>query len=114
VSGNASIAPGWSLYGTAGLGSMRATLPEFQKDSAGNTRFRASYRLTEFGIAHGRPGGGGFIRSMSFTVGYRSQTVITRGYGLAVTDPGGGFVGNTSSKLVDTTQGLALSVGVAF
>jgi hypothetical protein len=114
VSGNASIAPGWSLYGSAGLGSLRANLPDSQKDSAGNTRFRATYRLTEFGIAHGLPGGGGFLRSIALTIGYRSQTVVTRGYGLAVTDPGGGFVGNTYGKLVDTTQGLALSIGFAF
>ncbi len=113
-SASASVAPGWSLYGTVGLGRLQARFPDSQRDAAGHSRFGASYRLGEFGIAHGIPMESGFLRAVAFTLGYRTQTVVTSGYALAVSQADHSTSVNSRAELVDTTQGLALSLSAAF
>jgi hypothetical protein len=113
-SASAPVAPGWSLYGTVGLGRLQARFPESQRDAAGHSRFGASYRLGEFGVAHGIPMDGGFLRAVAFTLGYRTQTVVTSGYALAVSQADHSTSVNSRTDLVDTTQGLALSLSAAF
>ena len=114
VSGSAGLARGWALYGSAGIGFLKANFPAVQADASGRTKFNADYRLGEFGLAYGTVPGVSFIKSIVGTMGYRLQNVATKGYGLAVTDPQGGFIPNASSNLKDTTQGLVLSLNVAF
>ncbi|MEY4765137.1 MAG: hypothetical protein RI907_1810 [Pseudomonadota bacterium] len=114
VNTSAAVAPGWALYATAGLGAMQAQFPQTQSDAQGKHSFRAGYRLGEFGIAHGMALDNPWVRSLAFTAGYRVQTVTTTGYGLAQTAPDGSSTLNTRGSLVDTTQGLALSLSAAF
>jgi len=114
VNGSATLAPGWALYGTVGLGSMKATFPAAQPDAQGRSSFHAGYRLGEFGVAHGVALDNPFLRSVAVTLGYRVQTVSTTGYALANTSPGGVSTINTRASLVDITQGLALSLSATF
>ncbi len=114
VNGSATLAPGWALYATAGLGSLKATFPTAQADAQGRSSFHAGYRLGEFGVAHGMALDSPFLRSVAATLGYRVQTVSTTGYALANTSPGGVSTINTRASLVDITQGLALSLSATF
>lgn len=114
VSGSAPLSGGWALYGSAGVGFLKADFPTVQADASGKTKFNAAYRLGEFGLAYGMAPDLRFIRAVVGTVGYRVQNVSTKGYGLAVTDPQGAFTQNSTANLKDTTQGLVLGLNVAF
>lgn len=114
VSGSAGLSGGWALYGSAGVGFLKASFPAVQADASGKTSFNAAYRLGEFGLAYGMAPDMSTIRSIVGTVGYRVQNVATKNYGLAVTDPQGGFTPNATADLKDTTQGLVLSLNVSF
>ena len=114
VSGSAPLSGGWALYGSAGVGFLKADFPAVQADASGKTRFDAAYRLGEFGLAYGIAPDTPLIRSIVGTLGYRVQNVATKGYGLAVTDPQGAYTQNSVANLKDTTQGMVLGLNVAF
>jgi hypothetical protein len=114
ISGSAGVSEGWALYGTAGIGFMKAKFPTSQSDIYGKTSFNADYRVGEVGLAYTSPLPSSFIKSVVLTVGYRAQYVSTKGYGLAVTDPSGTSTPNTKADLKDTTQGPAVGVVAVF
>lgn len=115
INAHADLGSGWYLYSSAGLGYMKAIVPESQKDARQRTRFNADYRLGEFGVGFNPDIGGSFIKSTVLTIGYRTQTVTTRDYTLGTTDPTGSVTTpNATTSLVDTTQGLAASVVLIF
>ena len=114
VTGSAGLSGGWALYGSAGIGFLKADFPAVQADASGKTKFNADYRLGEFGLAYGTVPEVRFVKSIVGTLGYRLQNVATKGYGLAVTDPQGGFTPNASVSLKDTTQGPVFSLNVSF
>ncbi|MEY8689484.1 MAG: hypothetical protein AB9M53_06345 [Leptothrix sp. (in: b-proteobacteria)] len=112
---NAEIGSSWYLYATAGLGVMKARLPESQKDAEGRTRFNAGYRLGEFGVAYNPDLGRSLVSNALLTIGYRTQTVTTHDYSLGITDPQSNPVTpNVKTRLVDTTQGPVLSLLLTF
>jgi hypothetical protein len=115
INAHADLGSGWYLYGSAGLGYMKAILPESQKDAEQRSRFNAGYRIGEFGMGFNPDIGGNFIKSTVLTIGYRTQTVTTRGYTLGTTDPtGNSTTPNAKTSLIDTTQGLAASAVFIF
>ncbi|MEX8519220.1 MAG: hypothetical protein AB3X44_11980 [Leptothrix sp. (in: b-proteobacteria)] len=115
INANAEIGSSWYLYGTAGIGYMKAKLPQSQKDAEGHTRFNAGYRLGEFGLAFSPDFGSEVPGNLLLTIGYRMQTVTTRDYSLGSTDPQGNPPSpNVTTKLVDTTQGPVLSLLLTF
>lgn len=111
---NAEIGSNWYLYSTAGLGAMKARLPESQKDAEGRSRFNAGYRLGEFGVAYNPDLGRSWVSNVLLTIGYRTQTVTTRDYSLGITEPTAPLTPNVKTRLVDTTQGPVLSLLLTF
>lgn len=106
VSVSAPLQAGLSAYGTYGMGWMTATLPT--PDASGDNSLNADYTLSEFGLAYslGREQIGGFA-GLTFTVGYRTQTVITRDYALS-SQPSGVIYAKDDPR--DFTQGFTFSV----
>jgi hypothetical protein len=85
---------------------MNVSLPS--ADASGATSLNADYTLSEFGIAYsfGREQVSGFT-GLTFTFGYRSQTVRTRDYALS-SQPSGAVYAKDDPR--DFTQGITLSV----
>jgi hypothetical protein len=110
ASGTASLGRGFSLYGTVGVGYMKAELPF--ADGADQTSLNANYALGEAGVAYSFAGLGRLTRSLNVTLGYRAQTLTTRGYGLADTSTTQPIVSRQDVR--DTTQGPTLSVVAVF
>jgi hypothetical protein len=109
ASGTGALGHGFSVYGTVGVGFLKAELPF--ADGAGRTSLDATYALGEAGIAYSF-GRLSVARSLSLTLGYRSQTLTTKGYGLSdnsTTPPG-----ISRQDVRDTTQGATLSVVALF
>ena len=112
LNANAPLGSGWNLYTSLGLGRLRGAFP--RPDAAGHSSFRTDYRLMEGGLTYAFLAPTNWIRSVVLTAGYRTQRMSTKGYGLAATPAGGPSVYNTSSDLVDTTQGLVLGLQGTF
>jgi hypothetical protein len=110
ASGTAGLGKGFSLYGTVGVGYMKAELPF--ADGADQTSLNANYVLGEAGVAYSFGALGRLTRSLNVTLGYRSQTLTTRGYGLADTSTTPPTVSRQDVR--DTTQGPTLSVVAVF
>ena len=110
LSGTGPLGSGFSVYGSVGVGYMDADLPF--ADGGGRDSLKANYYLGEAGIAYSIGSIGKLARSLNVTLGYRSQTLTTKGYGLADT--------NTSPPVInrqdvhDTTQGATFSVIAVF
>jgi hypothetical protein len=106
LSVSAPLRSGLSVYGTYGMGWMKATLPS--PDASGATSLDANYTVSEFGIAYtlGRERIGG-IASLTFTLGYRAQTVVTRDYALSSQPSGTVYA---TDDLRDFTQGITISL----
>jgi hypothetical protein len=88
---------------------MKVKLPF--PDGAGNTSLNANYVLTEAGFAYSFGSIGKVFRSLSLTLGYRSQTLTTRDYTLLDSNQPMLF---SRQNVKDTTQGETLSVLGAF
>jgi len=103
---SAPLQSGLSVYGTYGMGWMKATLPS--PDASGATSLDADYTLSEFGLAYtlGRERIGGFA-GLTFTFGYRAQTVRTRDYALS-SQPSGTVYAKDNPR--DFTQGITMSL----
>jgi hypothetical protein len=110
ASGTAGLGKGFSLYGTVGVGYMKAALPF--ADGADQTSLKANYALGEAGVAYSFGALGRLTRSLNVTLGYRSQTLTTRGYGLADTSTAPPTVSRLDVR--DTTQGPTLSLVAVF
>jgi hypothetical protein len=109
-SGTAGLGHGFSLYGTVGVGFMKAELPF--PDGADQTSLNATYLLGETGVAYSFGSLGAVIRSLNITLGYRSQTLTTRGFGLANTSTTPTTVSRQDVR--DSTYGPTLSFVGAF
>jgi hypothetical protein len=106
---SAPLEGAWGVYGTAGYGRMKAKLP--RADAAGNPSRNADYTLLELGLAYSVPRSVlGPLRALTFTGGYRSQTVRTRKYGVSSQLITGGPVTITHVDPRDYTQGWTLSL----
>jgi hypothetical protein len=110
VSATGALTSHLSAYASVGLGALKATLGN--PDGAGNSSLSANYTVNEAGLAYA-PGesGASLLRKAAFTLGYRTQTVTTKGYVLtdsSRTPP------TTTQNLRDTTQGLTLGMVLAF
>lgn len=103
---SAPLQSGLSVYGTYGMGWMTVSLPS--PDASGATSLDADYTLSEFGLAYslGREQVGGFM-GLTFTFGYRAQTVRTREYALSSL-PSGIVYAKDDPR--DYTQGFTFSV----
>jgi hypothetical protein len=106
LSVSAPLRSGLSVYGTYGMGWMKVTLPS--PDASGATSLNANYTLSEFGLAYtlGRERLAG-IASLTFTLGYRSQTVVTHDYALSA-QPSGTVYATDDPR--DFTQGVTFSL----
>jgi hypothetical protein len=114
---NASVpmpTPGLNLYGTFGYGFFTVDLPADAPDASKHTSLDATYIVSEFGISYaiGRTASG--RRPVTLTAGYRTQTVKTRNYGLAVTSDANVQSQYTTTDLRDITQGFTLGIRASF
>ncbi len=108
ISGSAPL-PGTnvSVYGTFAQGVMKATFGG--ADAVGRTVFRAGYNLSEFGFAYSFGRMSLMPAYLTGTVGYRQQSIITRGYrGYSPTR------GTFEDKVRDATQGLTAGVVMSY
>jgi hypothetical protein len=112
LSAGAPLVSNWGLYTSLGLGRLKGKFPH--KDAAGKQRFDSSYRLMEAGLTYTFTTPATWMRSLVLTTGYRTQRMVTRGYGLAQTPAVGVASQNTSAELVDTTQGFVLGLQGTF
>lgn len=102
-SGNAAISGPLSLYGAVGLG--RLTTSGAPNDPT-NVQFKATYRLTEVGLAYTLPGTG-FVQRWTLTAGHRVQVIRSKeAFYSAVRD--------AQQDGIDTTQGVAIGVLATF
>jgi hypothetical protein len=109
LSGTAGLGGGFSVYGTVGFGMMKAdTVP----DGSGKASFDANYYLSEAGLAYSFGNMGRLFRSVSLTMGYRAQTVVTKDYQLADRNETPATL--SSQNVRDTTQGAALGLIAVF
>jgi hypothetical protein len=96
-----------SVYGSFAQGVVKATFGG--ADAAGHTVFRAVYNLNEFGFAYSFGRMSLMPAYLTGTVGYRQQSIITRGYrGYSTTR------GTFEDKLRDATQGLTMGVVMSY
>ena len=107
ISGSAPL-PGspFAVYGSFAQGVFRATfgLP----DASGRTVFRARYNLSEFGFAYAQGRSSLVPADLTWTVGYRQQSIVTLGY------RGRAASGTFEDKVRDTTQGLTLGMVLSY
>lgn len=89
----APLGAGFSAYGSLGLGRLKSV-------GSSDVKFDTTYRLTETGAAYSMDAGG-FVRTLSFTLGYRMQVLNSK----QATETQDGR---------DLTHGLALGVVGSF
>lgn len=106
VLGSAPLTRGFSLYGNVGYGRVKGRFPS--ADAAGRSRFNADYWLGEAGLAYSFEGIAG-ARSLSLTLGYRSQVLATGAYRIALSPSS-----SRATELRDTTEGLALGLSLSY
>ncbi|MBL0728809.1 hypothetical protein [Piscinibacter sp. HJYY11] len=103
VSAASPLAGGFSVYGALGIGVLK-----IKSDT--NADFKADYSLSEVGLGYTVPFSR-FIRSMNFSVGYRSQVIKARD--VVLTDRTGTFP-PVKTDARDVTQGFTLGAVFAF
>jgi hypothetical protein len=101
LAGSAVLHSNWALYGTFAFGVPR--MHTLAADDANNTSFSTEYYLGEFGLAYVMRTSPG--TSVSLTLGYRTQVVITNDYAIFT-----GHGGYTYVDVHDVTQGPAFGV----
>jgi hypothetical protein len=97
----------WAVYGLAGYGLMKLTVPYATRDAFDQTSFDANYELVEAGLAY-VISGGRFVSALRFTASYRAQILTTKGYKLI------GANGYTSPNERDFTEGPAIGLSASF
>jgi hypothetical protein len=111
---SAAFLSGLNAYGTFGIGRLNVRLPA--PDAAGATSLNADYTLSEVGLAYswGRSASSS-APSVALGLGYRAQTVRTRGYALSAQPTGGGpATVYAHDDARDFTQGLTLTAILSF
>lgn len=109
---SAPLTSGFSLYGTIGLGRMKASLP--LQDAGGSSRLDADYFLGEVGVAYSLnpgslvPG----AKAMALTAGYRNQVLATKGFKVPLSTTNSSLY--RSTDLRDTTEGFTLGFTLSF
>lgn len=101
VSAASSLTGGFSVYGALGIGFLKI------KGAADSS---ADYSLSEVGLGYTLPLGG-FVKSLSFTGGYRMQVIKARG--VLLNNPGGQSPA-AETDASDVTQGFTLGAVLAF
>ena len=114
VVASAPLTKGYSLYGNFGYGAMDAQFPAGFVDNNGHGKLSADYYLGEVGVAYSFDVRSSFpsLRALTATLGYRSQTLATRGF--AVGTDANKPSASRSTELRDNTEGLALGLSVSF
>ncbi len=107
LAGSAEISGNWSLYGSLAYGPLKLRLPAGAADALGNTSFQSTYAVGEFGLAYTLPVRS-FLKAARLTIGYRAQTLSTRGYFLNH----GGPLGDPEER--DYTQGATVGLSASF
>lgn len=102
LSATSNLAGGFSVYGALGLGPLKV------KDSA--TDFKADYSLSEVGLAY-TVGLGRFVRSITFTGGYRTQIVKAKDILVRDLD---NVLPSARQHASDVTQGFTLGIVASF
>lgn len=105
TSGTARLGSGFSLYGTVSVGYLKVHLPF--ADGAGDTSRHAIYELGEAGLVYSFGDLARFLPFLNLTLGYRAQTLTTRGYGL-LDDNKPPIISH--QDVHDTTQGPTVSI----
>lgn len=108
ISGSAPLAgTQLSVYGSFAVGQLKATFGG--ADAVGRTVFRANYNLSEFGFAYSFGRMSLMPAYLTGTLGYREQSIITRGYrGHSTTR------GTFEDRVRDATQGVAAGIVVSY
>ncbi len=96
LSGSASLAGAFSMYGALGLGQLKLT---------GTSDLSARYSLSEVGLAYGMPVGR-LLKAVSLTAGYRMQVITARG--VVLTDSVGQNPVKQDAR--DLTQGFTFGI----
>ncbi len=96
LSGSASLAGSFSMYGALGLGLLKLE---------GSDAKNARYSLSEVGLAYGIPMGKG-LKAVSLTAGYRIQVITAQG--VQLTD--GNFQNPVKQDARDVTQGFTFGI----
>ncbi|MFO1286473.1 MAG: hypothetical protein U1F25_07055 [Rubrivivax sp.] len=102
VSANAPMSGAFSLYGSVGVGRLKTP------SSNGNPKvveFKATYRLTEVGLAYAIPGSA-FVQRWTITAGHRIQVMHSKDAFTTAT--------GESQDGIDTAQGFTLGVLATF
>ncbi|MCW5636750.1 MAG: hypothetical protein KIT17_25700 [Rubrivivax sp.] len=100
MSANAPLAGAVSVYGAVGAGRLKTPMG----GGAEVVKFKASYRLTEVGLAYSIPAGG-FLKRWTLTAGHRVQVMHSKD---ALE------VNGQSQEGVDTRQGFTLGALATF
>jgi hypothetical protein len=104
LNANAPLGGALSMYGTVGLGVLKLDLPV--ADPTGRNDLSAQYALGEWGLAYRHEEASRNV----FALGYRTQVVRTRDYGLGARDSLGNPTGLFGREtLRDVTEGLTAS-----
>ena len=114
LSATAPLSPQLFLYGNFAYGAGKYQVAE---ELTGNPEASIRYTIGEFGAAYrlDAPGGLRAVDSVTLQLGYRFQAVAFRSVGIAVPTSGAvKFVAPSEGKPQTTTEGLALSVSLAF
>jgi hypothetical protein len=108
ISGSAPLSgTNLSVYGSFAVGQLKATFGS--ADAVGRTVFRANYNLSEFGFAYSFGRMALMPAYLTGTLGYREQSIITRGYrGYSTTR------GTFEDRVRDATQGVAAGIVVSY
>jgi hypothetical protein len=102
LNGNAAISGPWSLYGAVGVGRLKTS----DDPNPAVVKFKATYRLTEVGLAYTLPGTG-FVQRWTLTAGHRVQVIRSKE----------AFFSTATGQQqdgMDTTQGAAIGVLATF
>jgi hypothetical protein len=108
ISGSAPLTgTNLSVYGSFAVGQLKATFGSV--DAVGRSVFRANYNLSEFGFAYSFGRMSLMPAYLTGTLGYREQSIITRGYrGYSTTR------GTFEDRVRDATQGVAAGIVVSY
>lgn len=114
LSASAPLSPSLSLYGNFAYGTGKY---QAAKEVPGNPKASARYLIGDFGAAYriDSPGGTRAVDAITLQLGYRTQIVSLRN--LRITTPASSavrIVAPSEGTPQSTTDGLVLSVGLAF
>jgi hypothetical protein len=114
ISGSAPLSTVWGIYGNVAYGPSRTKI---DYGALGN-KFNGDYKIGEFGLSYRIPlGAGSTVKSLTATLGYRSQVVKARNLPFPAYDLSTGtpvLQSLNPSAQTSTTQGLVFGMVGAF